>query len=89
MQLMNGYTTEDLKAIDWTMGEGFYQFQEDDECDPDHDLWVYHKSGVIERAVAPKNWFEYRDEWVPEFVATLCDAEGWDPADVMHTAVNG
>ena len=86
--LLNGFTTADFDAIDWTEGEGFYQFQEDDECDPDHDFWVYHSSGVIEKAVAPRDWFN-DEEWKERFISIICEAEGWDPADVIHTAVQG
>ena len=86
--LMNGFTTEDMQGIDWEISEGFHQFEADDNLDDDHELWVYHRSGVIERAIAPAYCFE-DEEWIEEYVIGICHAKGWEKTDVMTTAVNG
>ena len=87
-ELLNGFTQQEWDATDWVVGEGFYQFVEDDDADGDHELWVYHRSGAIERAVAPADWFE-DEAWQGEYLARVCEAEDWDPSDVVLTAVNG
>ena len=89
MSLHNGFTAEDYTSTNWVEGEGVYQFVVDEDCDPDHDLWVYHRSGAIKKAVAPRDWFNNFEEWMPYWVKLVCENEGWDTKDVVCTKVQG